>query len=368
MKLPLRLGIQQRVLPIYRAPFFDLLAANFEKGGELFAGLQRAGEGIVEADKLSSAKLAPAHNFYLPLGRSYLLWQTNILGWLRRWKPDCLIVEANPRNLTAIAAANWMHRHKGKVIGWGLGAPVEGRLSGLRTRYWRWLVSHFDGMIAYSQVGSVQYARLGFDTERIFISRNAVAARPTQKSIVRESKGKTQRATFLFVGRLVAQKRVDLLLRACNALPQNLQPEMWIVGEGPMRGEWEHLSRELYPKAKFYGEMHGERLDELFRKADLFVLPGTGGLAVQQAMSYSLPVIVGQADGTQADLVRSENGWQLPDTSVKSLKYALTTALNDVPALRKKGKASYAIVANEINLEAMVAGHTRAIMKVMELS
>ena len=41
-----------------------------------------------------------------------------------------------------------------------------------------------------------------------------------------------------------------------------------------------------------------------FAGADLFVLPGTGGLAVQEAMSYALPVIVAKGDGTQEDLVR----------------------------------------------------------------
>jgi glycosyltransferase involved in cell wall biosynthesis len=133
-----------------------------------------------------------------------------------------------------------------------------------------------------------------------------------------------------------------------------------------MRSEWEDLGSHVYPGAKFLGEMHGKVLEDRFREADLFVLPGTGGLAVQQAMSFSLPVIVGVADGTQADLVRSENGWQLPDSSIDSLVRVLIAALSDIRTLRKKGRASYSIVSNEINLEKMVACHTEAVRKVME--
>ncbi len=78
----------------------------------------------------------------------------------------------------------------------------------------------------------------------------------------------------------------------------------------PVR-ELEALADVSYPETEFPGGIHDEALAPWFRKADLFVLPGTGGLALQQAMAYGLPVIAGVADGTQADLVRQSNGWLL---------------------------------------------------------
>ena len=96
-------------------------------------------------------------------------------------------------------------------------------------------------------------------------------------------------------------------------------------------------------------------LEADFTWADLFVLPGTGGLAVQQAMAYGLPVIVAQGDGTQDDLVRPGNGWQIPPDDLGQLAAALETALEDVSRLRQMGAESYRIVSEEINLERMVA-------------
>jgi glycosyltransferase involved in cell wall biosynthesis len=110
--------------------------------------------------------------------------------------------------------------------------------------------------------------------------------------------------------------------------------------------------------------VHGRELDHHFSKADLFVLPGTGGLAVQQAMSFALPVIVGQADGTQVDLVRPENGWSLISGSVETLTQALQAALSDVAQLRRMGLESYRIVKDEVNLEAMVQAFIRAVNSV----
>ncbi|MFN8426382.1 MAG: glycosyltransferase [Anaerolineales bacterium] len=64
-------------------------------------------------------------------------------------------------------------------------------------------------------------------------------------------------------------------------------------------------------------------------------LPGTGGLAVQEAMSYGLPVIVAQGDGTQDDLVRKENGWQVPPDDFDALVATMKDALSDAARLRE---------------------------------
>jgi glycosyltransferase involved in cell wall biosynthesis len=165
----------------------------------------------------------------------------------------------------------------------------------------------------------------------------------------------------LFVGRLQARKRIDSLLRACAALPAALQPRLVIVGDGPARPEFEALAARVFPQAQFAGARHGAELEAYFAAADVFVLPGTGGLAVQQAMSYGLPVVVAEADGTQNDLVRPENGWLIPPDDLDALVAALCTALSDPARLRRMGAASYRIVSQEVNLEEMVGVFVQAL-------
>jgi glycosyltransferase involved in cell wall biosynthesis len=154
------------------------------------------------------------------------------------------------------------------------------------------------------------------------------------------------------VGRLQVRKRIDSLLHACAQLGST--PRLVIVGDGPEREILEVLAREVYPQAEFTGAKHGAALTPYFSEADLFVLPGTGGLAVQEAMSYGLPIIVAQGDGTQDDLVRKENGWQIPPDDFGALVSAMKEALSDLARLRNKGKESYRIVKKEINIEKMV--------------
>jgi len=90
-------------------------------------------------------------------------------------------------------------------------------------------------------------------------------------------------------------------------------------------------------------------------------------LAIQQAMSYGLPIIAGIGDGTQSDLVRSENGWQLSTHTVEELTEVLASALKDPEMLRRMGEFSFEIVKNEVNLEAMVETFANAVEFAMKL-
>jgi glycosyltransferase involved in cell wall biosynthesis len=360
--IPARLGLQQRVLPAYRAPLFDMLAAACEGGLSVFAGQARPQEAVAPG-KLTTAQLAPAHNIHLFNGKLYLCYQAGLVRWLQDWQPDVLVVEANPRYLRTPAAVRWMHARRRPVIGWGLGAPAS---SGARAETRRRFLGQFDALLTYSRQGADEYAAVGFPAGRIFAAPNAAAPRPTHPLPQRPDSFSPEGPLILFVGRLQARKRIDLLLRACAALPPERQPRLWIVGEGPERAALEALAREVYPAAQFLGARHGPELEPLFRAADLFVLPGTGGLAVQQAMSFGLPVMVAEADGTQTDLVRPENGWQLQPGSQESLEQHLSEALADPPRLRRMGAASYRIVSEEINLENMVQVFTRAVACALE--
>lgn len=365
-KITIPLAIQQRVLPSYRVPFFDALAGECLHGLHLIAGQPRPDEALDCNARTEKAVLTSTTNLHWLSGKWYLCWQMGLVAWLSRERPDILILEANPRYLSSYRAIQWMKRQGKHVIGWGLGSPAsKGVFSGLRLNWRKRFIHQFDGLITYSRKGAEEYARLGFPAEKIFTAPNAAVPRPKKAAPNRPERFFADKPVVLFVGRLQQRKRVDDLIRACAALSADLQPALWIVGDGPMRMELEALADQIYPQTVFYGAVHGAELDLKFNRADLFVLPGTGGLAVQQAMSFSLPVIVGQADGTQVDLVRPENGWSMIAGSVESLAQALKVALSDPVALRKMGKESFRIVRDEINLENMVQAFVQAVNSII---
>jgi glycosyltransferase involved in cell wall biosynthesis len=351
---PGKLALQQRVMTAYRTPFFEALAKACEGGLSLCAGLPRPEEAITTTNQLYFPDFTQVENIHLLKGAFYICYQRGLLSWLERSNPDALIVEANPRYLTTAAAINWMKKRHRPVLAWGLGAPaLSGPLSGLRKSRRISFLSRFDALLTYSRRGADEYAALGYSFDRIFVAPNAVAGRPSSQ-IPSQPAEFSEKPVVLFVGRLQARKRLDLLLQSCALLPAPIQPRLIIVGDGPERNALEKLSKTIYPSAEFPGAKYRDELAAIFSIADLFVLPGTGGLAVQEAMSYGLPIIMGQGDGTNDHLVRPENGWLIPADNPSVLTETLREALQDVQRLRNMGVESYRIVAEEVNVEKMV--------------
>jgi lipopolysaccharide/colanic/teichoic acid biosynthesis glycosyltransferase len=98
----------------------------------------------------------------------------------------------------------------------------------------------------------------------------------------------------LFVGRLVAYKGVDVLLRALPGLPVRAM----IVGDGPCRASLEALATELgvADRVTFAGQVSDEIRLEWYRAADMFVLPSVSpqeafGMVQVEAMLSGLPVV-----------------------------------------------------------------------------
>ncbi|MEL6468697.1 MAG: glycosyltransferase family 4 protein [Cyanobacteria bacterium J06623_4] len=113
--------------------------------------------------------------------------------------------------------------------------------------------------------------------------------------------GVTPGKYLLFLGRLVPEKRVDLLLQAFQNLQNSHQLQDWklvLVGDksdtGPFTSQLLQLA-DNNPNIIFTGELQGMLLAEIVRGAGLFVLPSDIEglpLALLEAMQEHIPVVV----------------------------------------------------------------------------
>ena len=358
------MGIVQGMLTDYRAPLFDDIALRCTRGLSVLAGTARKGQAIKTVDLLEHAKLVHVRNFNLFSGTLNLVWQKDLLSNLRDIEPDVLIVQASPRMLTTKLAIRFMKARRRPVLGWGLGTmEVVKGLSGLRSFGRTRFLKKLDGIIAYSSRAAEEYAMVGIPQDRIWVAANAIARRPDHSPPARPDNF-DEPAVILFVGRLIEWKRLDLLIEACAKVSEKQQIKLRIVGDGPARAGLEQLANQIYPSTVFTGGLFGEKLTPEFYAADLFVLPGMGGLAIQQAMAHGLPVIVAEGDGTQTDLIRPESGWNVTPDSSDALAKLIEEAISDRARLREMGKHAYKIVAEEINIENMVEVFIRVLRQI----
>lgn len=94
-----------------------------------------------------------------------------------------------------------------------------------------------------------------------------------------------------YAGRLAAEKNLDMLVDAWQALPERQRCRLLFIGDGPLRRRLEQRAGE---RCIFAGYRHGDELARLYASADLFVFPSlteTFGNVILEAMASGLPAV-----------------------------------------------------------------------------
>jgi glycosyltransferase involved in cell wall biosynthesis len=228
-------------------------------------------------------------------------------------------------------------------------------------------------MIAYSSKAAADYVRAGVPASRVVVAHNAIEDKESQRYLALWGADNTWIPTWkeemgfssdlpvvLFVGRLIPQKKVSLLIEACEPLLDRCQ--LLIVGDGPSRAALETQAQPYSSCIRFVGHQTGEPLAKCFIGSDVFVLPGSGGLAVHQAMSYGKPVVVSFGDGTEADLVRDEqNGFFVQAGDPLDLRDKILKLIDQPGRRLEMGQLSLHIIRHEMGMDAMVQSFLRAL-------
>lgn len=150
-----------------------------------------------------------------------------------------------------------------------------------------------------------------------------------------------QGVRFVYVGRLVDWKAVDLLLEAFQPVAAQTSATLEIIGDGVLRQELEALTARLglTDRVAFAGWLSQKKCAVELQQADGLVLPSLlecGGAVVLEAMAMGLPVIATNWGGP-ADYLDSTCGFLIDPTSTDSFVNGLTDAmlkLTQSPELR----------------------------------
>ena len=139
--------------------------------------------------------------------------------------------------------------------------------------------------------------------------------------------------TFLYVGRLAAEKGVDVVIEAYRRAEARLPrgaARLVIAGAGP---EEQRLRADAPPGTVFLGFLERETaLPALYASADAFAFASTTetlGLVVLEAMASGLSVVAAPAGGVAEHLRDGENGIAYPANDVDACAAAMVRLVTD---------------------------------------
>jgi glycosyltransferase involved in cell wall biosynthesis len=151
---------------------------------------------------------------------------------------------------------------------------------------------------------------------------------------------------ILFVGRLVQQKGVDVLLRAFAAVLRKC-PEVRLViaGDGYQRLYLERLSRHLGlpPSVEFVGWQTGPALTRLYQNAGIVVVPSIYepfGLVALEAMACGRPVVASRTGGLAEVVTDGNIGYLVPPADHLSLAQRMAQLLLEPARAAAMGQAA----------------------------
>lgn len=160
---------------------------------------------------------------------------------------------------------------------------------------------------------------------------------PSKKS--RENQ--ENKTIFLWLGRIVPRKRLDLLLETFQELiHENYNVYLHVIGQFSYAKGYKKIIEEFeFPERLYYQEgIARSEVPEIMNSVDILIQPSESenfGSSVAEALSCGVPVIVGMTNGTK-DYINSDASWIFEEYSPASLKKTMEKAMNHLDTSRKE--------------------------------
>lgn len=278
----------------------------------------------------------------------------NLKSWfvfahkLKALKPDVLI--------THLWYSNTIGRILGKICGVKNIITFEHNVyDTLKTWKMFFLDRLFQGfsthIVAVSGAVKNSLIRHGIKIEKIKVILNGIDISKYKDKEIK----KNDKFTFIFIGRLIHQKGVDILLQA---FAKTKEGQLLIVGTGAEEENLKSLSRELkvVDRVKFLGTR--QDIPELLLSSDCFVLPSRyEGLpmVLLEAIAARKIIIVSDFESASELIQNNINGIMVHKENIGELAIAMNRVVED-PNLRSNLQQGVSKISESVSIEKHVDG------------
>ena len=370
---PIRLAVVVNMVAPYTRPLFERLAQHEE------CELLVVSETSMERDRRWEPESGlPFEHVLLDSWTLDLAWLARGSGFRTRFdtymylpkrpvrplvafSPDVVVaagggIWSSPANIAALTARP--RRGWAIVPWWGsFTRPHPSWPRRLADPWVRYFMRTADACLAYGSRHVSDLTAMGVDPARTVIA--PITALAPERPPARTWPRLGAETRFLFVGRLIERKGLDVLLKAFARLPGC---ELWIGGSGPL-ADVVTAAAAADPRIRVLGYVESEDLPDLCAQVDALVVPSlyeAWGLVVHEGLAYGLPVIATDQVAAADDLIDpGVNGYVVPAGSVAATTHAMGDIATWTVQQRARAVLRSAQTIECCSLEKSVAGFLR---------
>ena len=287
----------------------------------------------------------------------------------RRYRPEIVHTHTAKAGALGRLAARFAVRPRPVIVHTYHGHVLEGYFGSLVSAAYRllerWLARSTDRLIAVSQATVDDLVRLGVAPRDAFqvvplgldLARFDDLAPDAGADFRRRLGMEPDEVLVTFVGRLVAIKRVDVLLRAFASLRDTNPPlRLAIVGDGELRDELERLAAELDlgERVRFLG--YRTDMAEIAAAADVAVLSSDNEgtpVSLIEAAAAGVPAVA-TAVGGVPDVVAPQTGILVPAGDAEALAAGVARLAADATLRERMGERARAHVRERFAVERLL--------------
>ena len=348
--------IAQRYFYNFREGLFDCLhqmGLNFV----LINSTKSCGRVKVHADKVASVSYFKKF-FCFNLNESIVYFP--FLFWtLLRERPNVIVTEGGQNTINNIQIRWYGRLFKTPYIQWDLGKGYQdfGNSIGRRIymRIYTSIAKKASLIYGYNTNSRKYFESLGIPSEKIIVLNNT-ADTPTLKRVIESSSKELpedlvkvydpNKKYIIFVGSLLPTKRLEDF----KELMTKLKGEYTLLIVGSGQEEYTRFLKELFKDIDciFLGYKKPEELLPYYSISTFCILPGLGGLSINQGMAYGLPVLCTHADGAEEDVVRNNETGYIYSSIDDAVDYIHSKTEED---WKHMGKNAQKLMFGEFSLE-----------------
>lgn len=364
-------------LPSYRRDFFTLLNSQLSEENVTLMVMYGTltDKKVVKQDTGSEYQTYPFQSSKHKMGIISLVTIDGLYGKFKEIQPDAVIMSYVSTNVTMLKVARYCMDHGIPYATWRCGynrdySSLAAKIRGALINY---VEKHANYNITYGTWYRNELLKKGIPEDHIVIAQNTINTDGILKEnadLVRDYKHSVTKV--LYVGSLIPAKHLPSSINAIKKLvDKGINVTFDIVGGGEVLEVLKTQVRTLKLEefVRIHGPKYGDEVKKFFRESDLFLAAGTGGLAINEAMAYGLPLVTTNADGTICDLIDG-NGFFMEKFGDADLQAQLIEkfALLSSEEKSKMSARSREIIGTKATLKNMVAKHKLVCDKLLKIN